>query len=353
VRWRPGQAIVRREVWRGRVVGAWAGLVVADEPDLLALYMPAGSPLAFTDDFFGAPHPWSGRDRWLGAGVLQLQRPGDPYAVWHGAGPELDGWYVNFQQPFLRRSRGIDTMDDVLDLVVGLDGRRRWKDEHELEPWRARGRLSDGELARLRRVAASVARDLDAGRRWWGDEWLAWSPEPGWRPPELPSGWDEQPTLRLRTERVDLRPLDGSDLAWYAELRARDGFDLAAATARHREALEHWARHGFGKFAVLLDGEPAALVTLNHTGEGVEGVGAEELDLGWYTLPHLWGRGIAPEAAQAVIEWARGAGLGPLVVFLHADNGASRRVAEKLGLRRDADGRSRSGRLVEVYRLPA
>jgi RimJ/RimL family protein N-acetyltransferase len=41
------------------------------------------------------------------------------------------------------------------------------------------------------------------------------------------------------------------------------------------------------------------------------------------------------------------------VVFLDRDNAASRRVAEKLGLRRDADGRSRSGRPLEVYRPPS
>jgi hypothetical protein len=76
MRWRPGDPIVRREVWRGRVVEAWAGLIARDDDDLLALWMPSDSPLAFAD-YLGGPHPWIGRDRRHGPGVLQLQRPGD------------------------------------------------------------------------------------------------------------------------------------------------------------------------------------------------------------------------------------------------------------------------------------
>ena len=79
---RPGEPIVRREVWHGEPKVGWGGVVVADGPELLALYMPGDSPLAYANDFFGAPHPWSARDRWEGHGVLQLQRPGEIDAVW-------------------------------------------------------------------------------------------------------------------------------------------------------------------------------------------------------------------------------------------------------------------------------
>jgi Protein of unknown function (DUF402) len=187
---RPGERIVRRDVWRGRPVGAWAGNVVLDDPGLLALWMPGESPLTFTDDFFGAPHPWSGRDHWYGHGVLQLQRPGDAYAVWHGVGEHLDGWYINLQEPFRRTARGIDTLDNVLDIVVGLDGSWYWKDAEELDEWVARGRYTAEEVAAIRAEGERVARDLDAGRRWWSDEWLAWKPDPNWPVSELPSDRD-------------------------------------------------------------------------------------------------------------------------------------------------------------------
>jgi len=155
---------------------------------------------------------------------------------------------------------------------------------------------------------------------------------------------------KLHTKRLELRPLDETDLPWYAELRARDGFDAAAAAARLHEAVAHWELHAFGKFAVFVAGEPAGLITLNHAGEGLVGIAADEIDLGWYVLPHLWGRGIAPEAAGAVVDWTRSAGIGPLVVYIRRGNTASTRVAEKLGLRRDADGRARDGEPLEIYR---
>jgi Protein of unknown function (DUF402) len=187
--WQPGEEIVRREVWRGRVVGAWAGIVVVDDGDLLALWMPPDSPFAFTDDFFGRPHPWNGRDRWSGGGVLQLQRPGDAHAVWHGEGPELDGWYVNVQEPFRRTARGIDTMDSELDIVVAPDGTWRWKDVEKLAEWEARGRFTAEEVAAVRAEGERIARDLDAGRRWWSDDWLTWTPDPAWPAPVLPEDW--------------------------------------------------------------------------------------------------------------------------------------------------------------------
>ena len=91
----PGEPIIRREIWRGEPKAGWGGFVVEDIPELLALYMPTASPLAYADDFFGGPHPWSPKDRWEGHGVLQLQRPGDMHAVWvfwHGPQRELGAW---------------------------------------------------------------------------------------------------------------------------------------------------------------------------------------------------------------------------------------------------------------------
>ena len=47
-----------------------------------------------------------------------------------------------------------------------------------------------------------------------------------------------------------------------------------------------------------------------------------------------WGRGIASEAVGAMLRHAReDLRLNPFVAFIHADNGASQRVADKVGLR--------------------
>jgi len=188
----PGEAIVRREIWHGEAKGAWGGIVVEDSPELLALYMPEGSPLAFADDFFGEPHPWSRKSRWEGNGVLQLQRPGDAHAVWvfwHGPEREFGAWYVNLQEPFRRTERGFDTQDLELDIVVRPDGSWRYKDDEKLEMWIDRGRWTADEVVAIREEGRRIAAELEAGRRWWSDEWAAWRPDPAWATPELPADW--------------------------------------------------------------------------------------------------------------------------------------------------------------------
>ena len=191
---RPGEPIVRRDVWHGRPVLGWGGNVVADTDDLLVLFMPGGGPLRFPpEDFFGGAHPWSGRDSWSGHGVLQLQRPGEMHAVWvfwKGRRRELSGWYVNIQEPFRRSSIGFDTQDLELDIVIRPDGSWRWKDDEQMESWIERGRWTADEVAAIRAEGARVAAELEAGRRWWSDEWASWEPDPAWPAPEIRDGWE-------------------------------------------------------------------------------------------------------------------------------------------------------------------
>jgi hypothetical protein len=192
VRWQPGDTIVRRDVWRGQPKVAWGGLVVQDADDLLALYMPEGSPLRYAPDFFGEPHPWSPKDRWEGHGILQLQRPGEMHAVWvfwQGKDREFASWYINIQEPFRRTRFGVDTQDLELDIVVSPGGAWRYKDDEQLETWISRGRWTAAEVAAIRGEARRMGRLLDAGARWWSDDWAAWEPDPDWPRPRLPSTW--------------------------------------------------------------------------------------------------------------------------------------------------------------------
>jgi Protein of unknown function (DUF402) len=190
---RPGDVVVRRDVWHGQPKVAWGGIVVADEPDLLALYMPEGSPLRFAPDFFGAPHPWSHKDRWHGHGVLQLQRPGEMHSVWvfwEGAERKLGAWYVNIQEPFRRSRFGFDTQDLELDIVVSPAGSWRYKDDERLEGWIERGRWTGAEVAEIRSEARRIGGLLENGNRWWSEEWAAWRPDPTWPQPTVPDAWD-------------------------------------------------------------------------------------------------------------------------------------------------------------------
>lgn len=68
-----------------------------------------------------------------------------------------------------------------------------------------------------------------------------------------------------------------------------------------------------------------------------------EWETGWIVNPRYWGQGIAPEAACALQRYAfDNLDANRVVAFCHADNLASTRVMEKIGMRRE--GRLRETR---------
>jgi len=185
--WSPGEIVIRREVLNdGRAWLCIPVVVVVDRSDLLATYIAEGTPFEFPDGDWPAPaglHPWHGRERWQGHGLLMLQRPGDSYAIflfWHGPQRVFRGWYVNLQEPFRRTTAGYDTQDLELDIWVPLDGPWQWKDDELLDQRVHEGRFTADQAAEIRAVGANIAADLDAGRRWWSDDWASWMPDPAW-----------------------------------------------------------------------------------------------------------------------------------------------------------------------------
>ena len=165
-----------------------------DTDDLLALFVAEGSELAYPDgNWPGRLHPWHGKERWHGHGVLQLQRPGEAHAVWlfwTGSERRLAFWYVNLQAPFRRTSLGIDTQDHELDIVIEPDGSWHFKDEERLDGWVRLGRWTEAEVAAIRAEGARIADELDRGERWWSDAWATWEPDPAWHGGDLPAGWE-------------------------------------------------------------------------------------------------------------------------------------------------------------------
>jgi hypothetical protein len=180
--WQAGEVVVRREVRND----GWAWLevpvvVVRDEPELLATYLPEGAPFTFPPG--PDVHPWSTRTCWEGHGVLMLQRPGEPYAVWvfwQGSDREFAAWYLNLQEPFRRTPRGYDTQDLELDLVIHPDGRVEVKDDDLLDVRVHEGRFTEDQAREIRFIGERIRLELAAGRRWWDPWWALWEPDPGW-----------------------------------------------------------------------------------------------------------------------------------------------------------------------------
>jgi hypothetical protein len=181
--WSEGDIVTRREILNdGRCWMHLPVVVVRDEPGLLATYIAEGAPFTFPAGDWpiaGGRHPWASRRRWTGHGSLMLQRPGEAYAVWlfwHGPARDFHGWYLNLQEPFRRTADGYDTQDLELDIWLPREGGWMLKDDDLLDVRVREGRFTQDQARAIRREAARITSDLDAGRRWWDDVWAEWSP---------------------------------------------------------------------------------------------------------------------------------------------------------------------------------
>src|SRR4051794_39648902 len=98
---------------------------------------------------------------------------------------------------------------------------------------------------------------------------------------------------------------------------------------------DNYAKHGYGLWIVeTLDGK--FLGDCGLTWQEVNG--RAELEVGYHMRVDVQGQGFASEAAEACKEFARDARLAEqLVAIIHPENAASRRVAEKIGMRHIED----------------
>ncbi len=157
--------------------------------------------------------------------------------------------------------------------------------------------------------------------------------------------------LRLRAHRIeDFEAYAG----FMASGRARfmgGPLDQRAAWASFCRDVAQWALLGHGGLAIEItaDSEHAPLagqVGLNHHPY------FDDKELGWLLFDGFEGRGIAAEAAETLRDRARETFPGtPIVSYIHADNAASIRLAERLGATRDAASPCPYGNHI-VYRHP-
>lgn len=194
--WSEGDWVVRREVLDQ---GPWLGtfvMIIEDSPEHLVSYIPEGSPFGFPPGNWPTPagtHPWFGRSGWQGHGCLMIQRPGEDHAIWHfwgGRDREFLCWYINLQEAFRRTPVGYDTQDLELDLIVYPNGQWALKDDELMDQRVAEGRWTAERVADIRADGRRIAARLEAGERWWPDDYRRWTPNPDWSvPQELPAGW--------------------------------------------------------------------------------------------------------------------------------------------------------------------
>jgi RimJ/RimL family protein N-acetyltransferase len=135
----------------------------------------------------------------------------------------------------------------------------------------------------------------------------------------------------LHTERLTLRMPVLADFEPRAAFAAsaRSVFeggpiDRAMAWRVFASEVGQWPLLGYGPFSVAMDGVYVGEVGIYHPSD------YPEPELGWFVVPQAEGRGIAVEAARAVMVWARVTfGWDRLVNYI--DPGNARSIA--LGLR--------------------
>ena len=198
----PGQNIVLRQVWRGRLWSAGPEIVVRDTAECLALYVMPGT-------IFKIPYtPSGGRIKprfrvngeyivkdtvWKDYACLRLKIPGTDYSVllFRDLKMNFVVWYINMEQPFNRTPFGFEYVDEELDAIILPDlSSWHWKDEDELAEAIDCGFISPERAAYLHMEVERVVKWIQSGKSPFND-WEKWRPDPSWKVPLLPEGWDK------------------------------------------------------------------------------------------------------------------------------------------------------------------
>jgi RimJ/RimL family protein N-acetyltransferase len=164
--------------------------------------------------------------------------------------------------------------------------------------------------------------------------------------------------VTLRTERLVLRPWTDADRAPFAALNADDEVMAhfpGTLTREESDAMvdgirERMDRQGFGLWAVDVVGGPSCIGFVGLNPIPFDAAFTPALEVGWRLARDVWGRGYAPEGAVASVDFAfasvrrdgdgftsidDGEPLDEVVSMTTPSNLKSRRVMEKIGLRRD------------------
>jgi RimJ/RimL family protein N-acetyltransferase len=146
----------------------------------------------------------------------------------------------------------------------------------------------------------------------------------------------------LETARLRLRPWGRDDLdtlhRWTSDPRmmrhmGRRPMSLGESRAMLERTLHHYERKGFGVWLAedRETGEPVGRIGLSYHRAWPH----HDPEVGWWIAPERWGEGLATEAGAAAIEHAFGPlGFRRVISICVEDNVPSRRVMEKLGLRK-------------------
>jgi RimJ/RimL family protein N-acetyltransferase len=151
-------------------------------------------------------------------------------------------------------------------------------------------------------------------------------------------------TTIIETERLLLRKWERRDREPFARLNGDVRvMEFMPAHLSHAESdwmvdriEDHFGRHGFGLYALELRQEHEFIGFAGLSIPAFQAHFTPCVEIGWRLSAEYWGRGLATEAARAVVRFAfESLALDALVSFTVPANIRSRRVMEKISMTHD------------------
>jgi RimJ/RimL family protein N-acetyltransferase len=150
-----------------------------------------------------------------------------------------------------------------------------------------------------------------------------------------------QTAPETRTDRLLLRRWRTEDRSPFAALNAdpvvMEHFPSTLTRAESDAGVDrieaHFARHGFGLWAVEIPGVAPFAGFIGLSIPAFEAHFTPWVEIGWRLARDYWGQGYATEGALAALSFGFGSlGLAEIVSFTTVGNTRSRRVMEKIGM---------------------
>jgi RimJ/RimL family protein N-acetyltransferase len=145
------------------------------------------------------------------------------------------------------------------------------------------------------------------------------------------------------TPRLILRPFEEKDIADFFKIVSDpknmsfwpQPFDIEKAEGWVRRSIENFSQTQLSRFALIA----------KESGEMIGDCGfirlsvneKDEWDLGYIIDKNHWGKGFATEAASAAFTYGKNKGLKRIVASMAVDHLASRKVAEKIGMKLECE----------------
>ena len=154
-------------------------------------------------------------------------------------------------------------------------------------------------------------------------------------------------TILIETERLLLRRWKESDLSPWTALNQDPAvmefmgrmLSVDDSHAFIQRAERSWEELGYGPFAVERVDAHEFIGYIGLAQCQFESHFTPAIEIGWRLAHKFWNRGYATEGASAVLDWAfNTAALDEVVSFTSLLNSRSRRVMERIGMKRDASG---------------